>query len=242
MPFFEGRKMQKFTPNQLGPGEAISGLRQLLKRYMAFATPVMLTTGNNHRIDPYANYIVNFAPAHTGARVAFVDPFTYVAQLYRFYSGNMRLLIDVHTHENPGTVPGGKQYFTIVEGPVDHSHLPQLSSVPWYTTFNPGSPDKFNMDAKPMVIHYPATEGSIELEVPFYRTYPVELTNVGYPRFCNNAINANRFPHRAGTAVDRFSLGSDNDFIAFRSIGEDFSFSYLIGPPQLAYFLSGDST
>jgi hypothetical protein len=84
----------------------------------------------------------------------------------------------------------------------------------------------------PAVKFFEIQEGSIELDVPFYQPYPVQMTNLGRPTSADAFSEGFEQPYNFGTEI---ALNNDSAFDVFRSIGEDFSFGYLVGPPLGLY-------
>jgi hypothetical protein len=134
-------------------------------------------------------------------------PFDFYAAaeiLYRFVSGGLRVGMKAKSVSGKGVV-------------VTHEVEPY------------GSAD-VRADTSGAVLQAELLEPVVELGVPFYQPTPGILTNLGSPKesyASEEGTNYLEMPYNSGTIV-RSSAESE----VWRSTAEDFSFGYLVGPPQ----------
>jgi len=76
----------------------------------------------------------------------------------------------------------------------------------------------------PLQFFFSKPEQVMEIDVPWYQLYPSMLTNVGVP----TKSSASTVPYNEGTQL---ICDTSVPYNIFRTIGEDFSFGYLLGPP-----------
>lgn len=219
--FFNANKMRDFNPNLLGMGEAITSLRQILKRSAKLGTLPAVVAGSVNVIRPLVTNS-SWVAQPEGAGVA-DGIFDYISNLFRLQSGGMRLLfvsdfsvshttVIARTHSNSNYTGAPTSFFTvdsITSWPKDTSSLP-------------------------LVYMFPFTENTLEIDIPFYQEIPVIMTDVGSPVYesLNHADALN--PTNGGTEI---ALNNTDPLEVFRSIGEDFSFGYSIGPPLTSALL-----
>ena len=84
-------------------------------------------------------------------------------------------------------------------------------------------------------------EPIVEIEAPFYQMWPALLTETNLPSLSDPGYTARAdfgdLPYNSGTQLRWTSAdGFDSNKAAFyRSIGESFSYGYLLGPPMTAW-------
>nr|ULF99785.1 MAG: hypothetical protein 2 [Dicistroviridae sp.] len=203
-----------FDVNGMAMGEAVRSLRQVLRRYSKVSGTWIepsKTTGSQI-FDWATNPTIN--PSNIDTRVTGLDEYfnnaddyTFFSFLYRFQSGSMRIAL-------AQARSAGLHHLTII---------PDNSANNGYDVRN-----------GPNQIMIPPFEPFAEYNVPFYQQWPAVATFLGNPWKTNCEFAEGRplldQPYNRGTWLKLD--GDDADFDVFRSIGEDFSFGYLIGPPQ----------
>lgn len=152
-------------------------------------------------------FIFRNAPGKVQDVVTPQNPFLWVSELYRFYAGSLRILYEVGTDVSVHKltlVPGGE---------------PDLQHTGYLPT-----------RAAPVVLQAGRIEPVMEVSVPFYQQCKAMPTQVGNPRIVHETgMNAAPFTsilHNTGTQLTIPPFNT-----AYRSIGEDFSFGFLLGPP-----------
>jgi len=200
-----------FDANNIGVGEAVLSLRQVLKRYQQMpaadvATPV---------VSPYrmVHEYVNIRPT---------DTFSWVMCLYRFMSGSMRVAATVR---DPGQ---GETASPITKVVISNPqlYLPSPAQEAGYKG--------------PLNFQIRSLEPFVEYQVPFYQLWPAIPTGVGKPNNSTNdlpvATNYDSIPSNRGTDIAFQNLnGSPAPVDVYRAIGEDFAAGFLIGPPVTSY-------
>jgi len=213
-PFFPSCDMKSYTPNIYGMGEAITSLRQILKRYHKLVNGSLpVPTGGKHTaIFPFYDGNGN---GHSE------NVYDYISLLYRMRCGSLRLGIV------PTTSNATNMEFTIIP----------YSSVSTTSAFVDVNPDYFPQakTGRPLNFLFPLQEALIELDVPFYQNYPAMPTGTGNMKIATDLfeganLGVNLVPFNEGTQVIVTKQNAALDI--YRSIGEDFSFGYLIGPPM----------
>jgi hypothetical protein len=133
------------------------------------------------------------------------DPFDLYAAaelMYRFVSGGLRL---------------GMRAIDTIQPVIVHEMEPYNSA-------------DASQDVSSSVLQSVYLEPLVELGIPFYQPTPGILTSVGKPkesRPSEPGTNYLEMPYNTGTVI-RSSASSE----VWRSTAEDFSFGYLLGPPQ----------
>jgi len=211
---FPSKNLSEFDPNMVSMGEAITSLRQVLKRYtriQADPMPAPVSPNVSNAIFPYA--IEQSAPSVK-------DLFSYVAQLYRIQSGGMKLLLAVEKGLDSVVMPYSLQ---------PYEEITLTTNV-----FNP-VPDPVDTNhGQPGGIFFTGLENTLEVDIPFYQPYPFIPTAVGNMKASTDiaGIGPKLVPFNLGPI---FTISNTVPVSLHRIIGEDFSFSYLIGPPQTSY-------
>jgi len=224
--FFESKKMKDYNPNILGMGEAITSLRQCLKRYGRYkAILPAVTAGNLNMIRPYDtnDNFQNFISVELDQSGPVDGLYNYVSYLYRMVSGSMRMMF----------VPAGT---TLVDFPdvrlrpytTDMHSITQTT----FETVQPITDWPGIENSAPLVKYIPYIEGTLEIDVPFYQEIPVQMTAVGEPIAADPEVVGAEQPYNYGTEI---GISNSMDCEVYRSIGEDFSFGYNIGAP-LGYY------
>jgi hypothetical protein len=214
-PLFPSKKLEEYNPNIVSMGEAINSLRQVLKRYTrAEATPMPLcAAGDVNRVFPYSIQQTNSE---------LTDLFSYIAQLYRIQSGGMKLMFTAEEGVNSAVIPYSLEPYDGSNG-TGTTHI--WKHVPGTVDTNHGAPGG---------VFYPGFENSLELDIPFYQPYPFIPTAVGNFKEATDidGIGPKLVPFNFGPIL---TIQNSIPLAIHRIIGEDFSFGYLIGPPQLSY-------
>nr|WPR17564.1 MAG: structural polyprotein [Pseudoscorpian dicistrovirus] len=223
---FPTKRMTDYNANVMGMGEAVSSLRQCLKRYGKYVDTMPPVVDNNHYnlISPYVvsnstRYIID------NSANKFDGLLSYCSYIYRFMSGSMRLMFSpmVQSNELPGVLQNttiGVQPYIINDSASDDNYWKSVP-VTGFTASNA---------AAPLVTHYPLLEGNLEVDVPFYQNYPAILTSLGSPLTVEMAAGTfvGTTPTNYGSRV---YIQNSIDLNVYRQIGEDFSFGYSVGPP-----------
>lgn len=211
-------RKSEYSQNAHGAGEVIESLRFLLKRYTSAEFV-------------YVNPLTIYQPSWEGTTAnkenlltQKQDDFTWIMQLFRFMTGSMRLAIMPPNGEN--FVHG---YTVSAEGfgmtPVDAlTHLKQRGNV----------------------YQFPVVEPFLEISVPFYQQTPAIPTPLGRPGNESSLTNGffDSVPYNQGTSVTVSDATTGQirttaqlaTTVVLRALGEDFSFSYLVGPPRTGIF------
>jgi len=207
-------KTTLFEMNQHGIGEVVESLRALLKRYTEFDSEY------SNPVQPFFPTWWGVAPTQANLLTQRLDMFTYISQLYRYMSGGMRIAMLMKQD-----VGGGYRYAVTPMG------LGSLNIDSLGDALQRGN-----------VYQFPAVEPFVEIGVPFYQRTPAILTDVGSPTetSADSTGNYTSMPTNDGTRVTVFPMDSDvhipsdelrTKFRLLRSVGEDFSYFYLLGPP-----------
>jgi hypothetical protein len=209
-----------FDMNEHGIGEVVESLRSLLKRY----TDYTATYANPIRV--FNPTWAETSPSQPGLLNQNIDMYTWIGQLYRFMSGGMRIAT-LLKKDSLG--------YRFAITPIG---LGSLDADQTLSTLQRGN-----------IYQFPTVEPFMEIGVPFYQRTPAILTDVGGPKDASADTNASDYssmPHNTGTTVSVYPIENDDilggdDLRAsmrlLRSIGEDFSFFYLLGPPITGAYL-----
>jgi len=210
---FESRKMSDFLPNVISMGEAVTSLRQVLKRYTRmFEAPIPVTPPTN---------TTTLYPYTTQQSGQVTDTFSYISQIYRLMSGGIRILF----------TPAGDSTGVITN--IALEPYGDLDNTNAATTTATG--DAFlHTVSNPQALYFPTLEEYLELDIPFYQPYPTLLTPVGRPKLATDidGVPLHAAPYNRGTALEMIN---SIPLFVHRMIGEDFNFGYLIGVPQTSY-------
>jgi len=221
--FFDSRKMNGMNPNQLGLGEFVTSFRQLMKRYMTYPSFLIapITAGFDLRIYPY---LTGHQHGDQGTQYGpFSSVFEYVAFLYRFQVGSMRVLFQ--------QIPNLENQTATQPCSVTLSPRSLDTPIDWNVQVNTGGLPADNMGI-PRVDYFPFQEAVLEVDVPFYQALPTILTYLGGMRNMDEnlfvATPPNQVPTNSGTTL---VTATKVNLEVARQIGEDFAFGYLVGPP-----------
>jgi len=145
----------------------------------------------------------------------------YISLLYRMRTGSVRLMF---IPDSNGT---GLSEFTLI--PYNNTTTTSI-----FTNVNP---DYFPQARSGRPVNWFANyaENFLELEIPFYQNYPAMPTGVGKMTVATEdptsaPLDINKVPYNYGTQL--IIPRQQGTFNVYRSIGEDFSFGYLLGPPM----------
>lgn len=190
--------------NVEGVGEVFTGFRQWLRRMTA--RPV---AGKN---TPFT--CLDQTETSSGQILGRTEtPWARAIVLYRFYSGSMRWLVG---SDREGAY---KTHEIALRPPLVKASVGETRASGTAVTFIP-----------------PADQPT-ELQFPFYQLWPAMPTEVGQPEqsyvydTVTNTGNFSALPYNEGVMVEDVSASPTDALGYFHSIGEDFSFGYLIGPP-----------
>lgn len=214
--FFPSRELAGVLPNAFTMGEAITSLRQVLKRVTRIGNaPFSASRWEYPVLDTY------------GAQPDTVfDVFSYVSQLYRMMSGGMRLTF---LPTAAGTIPI-QTISLLPEYPSPTTDF-WTRTFPWYVS------SKFTneQNGNPVAKFVPSQEGLIDVDVPWYQPAQATLTGVGQPYDISYyTTTPNVVPVNRGT---RILYEPEVTTYVSRSIAEDFSFGYLIGVPLTVWIV-----
>jgi hypothetical protein len=190
--------------NAASIGEAFTGFRQWLKRYHPL-DPAVGNLGRPFQIRRVPANIDTDTETNWGA-------FDRAYQLYRFYSGAMRLgIANYEIKPFTMTTVSGAPFFTDVE----------------FTTASQATGQA--------AVENTFLEPFVEFEIPFYQMWPALMTGVGNPSDQDGFVAAAPYttlPYNRGTFTAATPFGGETfNGQYYRSIGEDFSFGFLIGVP-----------
>lgn len=206
--FFPSTEVSGVDANLVSTGEVVTSFRQCLKRYTQMSnSPTGAITA------PVTSKIV-FPYSTSGNDPTVTDLFSYVSHVYRTMSGSMRLIF-VPTETTGKIFNFNLVYPTFL-----------TTSLPWNSDVSSDISKDFT-SSRATGKFFPSEE-LVEFDVPWYQQMPILPTAVGLPvgrRF--NDDTPSKIPQNRGSGVELY----DSSFTVNRSIGEDFNFSYLIGPP-----------
>lgn len=216
---FDSAPSAPLAQNVFAMGEVVTSLRQLLRRY-DFLGSHKSGTNSASRFYPYAS------AGYTADSDGF-DPtknssiWDRISSLYRWQSGSLRVAVTetagLNTRDcvvNVTIAPGWLSF----SSPLVNSKIAD-SSIPSYNTFEPFVPG------------FPNSEELLEYSVPFYQRLPAIPTSLGGMEIYDldmPSFGVDYVPFNLGTSI---YVESSDSLNYFSSIGEDFSFGYLVGPP-----------
>lgn len=217
----DGPTASTVTVNAMGPGEIVTSLRQLLKRYSFMGARPSTPSLTPLAITPFATVgDADITRTVSAPNIEWVSLFDRFSMLFRWMSGSMRLMIQ--TTED---YPLNKNSFSVRPGwqtkyPQGDSRF-RSSGLQWAD---------FNNQCGPNQIFIPSLEKVVELQIPFYQRNPAKPTGVGKPQFVDvdSTFILDRVPNNLGSSV---LVDSNQAICVYSAIGEDFSFGYLLGPP-----------
>jgi hypothetical protein len=206
---FDKQSFPGFEPNTVSTGEAITSTRQLLKR-------LIQVTGTTTPIFPFA-VLNSLSTTQSESAVGLpIDIFTYVSNIFRLMSGSMRYTF-IPQGATPSDQPQDK-IFTLVPAARPKGALSGfIAELEEELEFTGGLPLQL----------FFSPEQTMEVDVPWYQEYQSMLTNVGSPLATDNP-GASKVPYNEGTQL---IFQADIPWDVYRTVGEDFSMGYLIGPP-----------
>lgn len=204
-----------------GMGEVVVSLKQLLKRYINIGTlsgdPLTTTI-----IFPYVTAGVTLA-------IGYNTMLDRVALLYRWVAGNMRLGLSRKTRE------------VFSEASPVQAHILTGWESDWLPNTGSGRintvpiVDGVARQGTPVALYFPTNEEFVEFEVPFFQRNPALLTSLGTPKIVDIDRNfiSETIPNNYGTQI---LINGAQSYEVWMSIGEDFAFGYLVGPPITTTF------
>jgi hypothetical protein len=199
--------------NETTVGEAFTGFRQWLKRYIA-ASPFV-------KVSPEVN-LWNFLPQEAINPTATIvddigtpmNSWTIAWSLFRYLSGPIRLMIVLKDGSKNMNFVGRSDVAPVA---VASEYFPFEAAGNVYTATT-------------------SQERIMEYEIPFYQPYPAIPTDVGNPqRACGYvALDGeeaySRVPYSKGNVLTT-DLDPTN-YMAYQATGESFSLGFQIGPPM----------
>lgn len=217
--FFSTKRTKNLTPNMYGLGEAITSLRQIMKRYTTVGELAVPATGSASYFFPYlsAGYFAEANPK------TYHRTFDRIASLYRWQCGSRRVGI------------------TSAAGNEPTAHTIVVNSLPGFESFSSSLTSSINQ--LPLIntnrnigfsVSYPKVEKFIEYQIPFYQRVPAIPTSVGKPvnSDLDQLVFGNDYvPTNNGAAI---VIAHTQPLILWEAIGEDFSYGYLLGVPLSA--------
>lgn len=210
--FFPSIDMEGVKPNLVTTGEVVTGFRQCLKRYTQMSpktTPdIPATEGSFNRLYPYST-------SSNDGNVT--DLFSYVSHIFRVMSGSMRVLLVPTDDTTAHTYDFDLAYPVYAGDDID---------VPFCTPAL-GARDTVPTSSRARAKFF-SSEQLIEFDVPWYQEVPIMPTPLGrIPGRDFDSADPSKIPQNRDSAIDFYK----GNFTVNRSIGEDFNFSYLVGPP-----------
>lgn len=192
-------------PNSATIGEVFGSLRQLLKRYTRLQDTLF-----PYQEIPTFPLVTSVGP--TVAESVSVPQVSnlWVAMLYRYRSGSIKVLNFMEG------LPGGL---------ATHRIAPAVSATA-----------DGDLSLAPIIINSNTVEPAYELSIPFYQLWPALPTDVGQPRQATDTLipvlgEYALVPFNEGTRLYSEYSPAVTSTTAFRSIGEDFSYGFPLGPP-----------
>lgn len=182
-------------------GEVFTGFRQWLKRFH----PMYGTDTNLDRTRPYLVNTFDTAVDLMNDAARRCDAFRRAQELYRFQSGSMRVMV----------IPNFARHYT-------------ASVFTGAAQVTPG----YVSTGQPLTATTPL-EMLMEYEIPFYQPFPALMTDVGHPTESDPSISGTphtTMPYNKGTIL-YLDPAPETFEIMYRSIGESFSYGFLIGVP-----------
>lgn len=207
--------------NYMGMGEIVTSLRQILKRYNWMGSISSTIDTQSHVYFPYVTAAAQSAiPSNRETVTNFNSMFDRVSFLYRWMAGSLRVsFVSVDSKFAVNTLSPG---WMVKALPAAGRYIDSIDLPPRSASQNSG----------PLAVSFPDTEKVVEISVPFYQKNPAILTGVGapHPSDVDGIFEyvPDRVPHNYGTVL---VTNGNTTLDVFQSIGEDFSFGYLIGPP-----------
>jgi hypothetical protein len=214
---FPASRMEGLNPNQIALGEAISSLRQCLKRYAPYPTllPVPTLDAEAWKVRPYlessgSSNVDNFASV-----------FNKWAAMYRCYSGSMRVMLaqPARSESVPQTVGVTLDLLgsSILDNPDNYFSAYATSLFK-------------SIYGAPRQNAFLDMEKAVEFDIPFYQRWPFLPTQLAQMKTYDPDSDARQsfVPYNHGTAL---IVDNKAELEVFRHIGEDFNFGYLVGAP-----------
>jgi hypothetical protein len=208
--FFPSNDVKAFDANVASTGEAVVSVRQLLSKYVRM--------GLTKTPSPVGGGSVVIDPTATSLYVAELNDFySWISCMYSMYSGSMRLLLfpDIGSLDNAVDV----QTITLNKWTTG-------SRPPTYALLSSTS----NREAQGVatVKWFPGLEQSVEVDIPWYQPVPAMPTQIGLPNiYAFDSSSAGKIPQNIPSTIRVY----EGEYSVARSIGEDFTFGYLLGPP-----------
>jgi hypothetical protein len=212
IPFFEAKGMSGIGVNTLTTGEIVTSLRQLLKRYEYMLPGAEYPS--YYAFNPYLSAPHNGFDADISPQTSYLR----ITQLFRFFSGSMRLMF----------LPA--EGFTQDDAGATRVNLTTINQTAFpFTPHTKPDPDSEAFVGRANILFSNTLEKFKEVSLPYYRDTPIALTDIGQPSLKDGFHGIDGMYHQNAYGLDYAGpAGVD----VMRSIGEDFSFGYLIGPPQ----------
>jgi hypothetical protein len=205
--------------NVFGMGEIVTSTRQLLKRFELLGD-IAVTTDNATGIMPYvsAGWAANQAGFN---QQLWNSAYDRIASVYRWQCGAMRLGVMPQlnvTESTRNNTAWSQPGFNSILSPSGGSRFVTSAKVTHNT-------------AEAVVPIFPATEKWVELQLPMYQRVPAIPTSVGAiapADLDRGSMGQDFIPANHGTTA---WVSGPTFLSVWRSIGEDFSLGYLLGPP-----------
>lgn len=194
-------------------GEYASSLLQLMKRYVHFTCPDVLTATNTLVLDPYAGTAIKIGSSTNTYPTVGLDYFSVFSSLYLFYRGGMRFRM--FTGAGLGFWSSG-----IMTGPTSGQYSVN-ETQPWA-----------NQNAYRSAYSQVTSDGGFSVQTPYYSlTYAstVDLSGTYGANADRPAVSLNIF-HRGADSVPVWKALN-------RAVADDFQFSYFIGIPDMVHMI-----
>lgn len=197
--------MSGFEPNQLTSGEAITSLRQLLKRNN-YMSEYPYTGSENAELAVWTFQGRNSATPIDPNSYVMYGYFGAISLIYRFMSGSM--IIGLHGL-NTGAVVSSTIAYNGHGDAVTYPVTPLRSTIP----------------SNGHAYSYMDVEKYVEIRIPHYYNRPARITDSGRPTPGASGTYQFRGPY--------LTLKPGKDLVYSRIAGEDFTFGFLLPPPTL---------
>jgi hypothetical protein len=218
--------------DRLTMGEKITSLRQVLKRKEevgAFIKPTGPAASRPTIFRPCASGFSSFNGTEASA-LPYTWMFDWVMALYRWQKGSIQLGFTTIEGDSIDATPSNhtKQFWLVPTRDVPGASNPGI----WQSSGGViDSADVLVPNGQPEVLGYIDAEKFIEISVPHYKHLTDVPTDIGQPAMFDyefGNITKGTVPNDYGPIV---VVRTDDLLWIWRSIGEDFSFSYSLGPP-----------
>lgn len=241
-----------WSPQALCIGEAILSIRQLIKRFGPIADLVLTPEFPDVLITPFAFDAPPTSVSDIGPFL-FKTMLEYFVYVFAFHRGSVRIKTHTLKHDaysddgdNFSTKYAGYQSVSLYTSANDQmNHLINFNYVPVTADQDSSAAMTTNINVldalagQSMQVIDPTLEGLIEVEVPYYNAShitPTSIIDVGQmPLTMEDIYNGKSQPSALVVQLDNSFIPPSKTLKTrvYRAAGDDFSFLYTLGVPQL---------